>query len=221
MPDLQQMKILVVDDDQVSRQLFKKILEKAGYNNLETRASGEEALELINNSPPDVVLLDIMMPGIDGYEVCRRIRADETTSFVPVVMVTGGPEDADEVIKKSYAAGATDYITKPIRSLEFTVRIRSALNIKQAYDRMNAELNKRRQLEKEREKIITDLKDALAQVKTLGGMLPMCASCKKIRDDKGYWMQVEAYIQDHSDAQFSHGICPECAKRLYPELGRK
>ena len=85
---------------------------------------------------------------------------------------------------------------------------------------MNDELNKRRQLEKEREKIITDLKEALIQVKTLGGMLPMCASCKKIRDDKGYWTQVEAYIQDHSEAQFSHGICPECAKKLYPELGK-
>jgi CheY-like chemotaxis protein len=221
MPDLQQMKILVVDDDQVSRQLFKKILEKAGYNHIETCASGEEALALINNSPPDVVLLDIMMPGIDGYEVCRRIRADETTRLLPVVMVTGGPEDADEVIKKSYTAGATDYITKPIRSLEFTVRIRSALTIKQAYDRMNAELNKRRQLEKEREQVILELKEALVQVKTLGGMLPMCASCKKIRDDKGYWTQVEAYIQDHSEAQFSHGICPECAKKLYPELGKK
>jgi hypothetical protein len=75
---------------------------------------------------------------------------------------------------------------------------------------------KQRRSEQEREKLILELKDALATVKTLGGLLPICANCKKIRDDKGYWNQIEAYISDHSDAEFSHGICPECAKKLYP-----
>jgi len=76
----------------------------------------------------------------------------------------------------------------------------------------------RRQMEEEREKLIRELKDALAKVKTLSGLLPICAACKKIRDDKGYWNQIESYIRDRSEADFSHGICPECAKRLYPEL---
>lgn len=62
-----------------------------------------------------------------------------------------------------------------------------------------------------------ELQDALSKVKLLGGLLPICASCKKIRDDKGYWQQIEAYIRDHSEAEFSHGICPECARTLYPE----
>ena len=65
--------------------------------------------------------------------------------------------------------------------------------------------------------MIQQLQDALAKVKTLSGLLPMCASCKKIRDDKGYWTHVEAYISEHSDADFTHGLCPECAKKLYPE----
>ncbi len=70
----------------------------------------------------------------------------------------------------------------------------------------------------EKEQLITELQDALAKVKTLSGLLPICASCKKIRDDRGYWNRIEAYIGKHSDAQFSHGICPDCAKKLYPDL---
>jgi hypothetical protein len=71
--------------------------------------------------------------------------------------------------------------------------------------------------EEEREKLIAELKDALASIKTLKGMLPICASCKKIRDDKGYWSQIEAYVHEHSEAEFTHAICPECARRLYPD----
>ena len=218
MKGLQQMKILAVDDDPVSLQLIKKILQKAGFIEIQTCPSGEKALELIKSRPPDVVLLDIQMPGMDGYEVCEKIRSDKATTYLPIVMVTGGPADADKAIQRSFEAGATDYTTKPIRSIEFVARIKSALTIKQTHDRMREEVEKRRQLEKEREKVITELREALANVKTLGGMLPICASCKKIRDDKGYWSQVEAYIQDHSEAEFSHGICPECAKELYPEF---
>jgi hypothetical protein len=71
-------------------------------------------------------------------------------------------------------------------------------------------------LEAEREKLITDLREALTNIKTLKGLLPICASCKNVRDDKGYWQQIEAYVSEHSDAEFSHGICPDCAEKLYP-----
>ena len=76
----------------------------------------------------------------------------------------------------------------------------------------------RKEVEKEREKLIGELQDALAQVKTLRGLLPICANCKKIRDEKGYWNQIESYISQHSEADFSHGICPDCLKKLYPEI---
>jgi len=76
----------------------------------------------------------------------------------------------------------------------------------------------KKRAEEEREKLIHELQDALAKVKTLGGLLPICSSCKRIRDDKGYWTQIEAYIRDHSEADFSHGICPECVKKLYPDM---
>ena len=80
------------------------------------------------------------------------------------------------------------------------------------------DITKRKEIEADREKLITKLQDALNEIKTLKGIIPICASCKKIRDDKGYWNQIEIYIKEHSDADFSHGICPECAKKLYPWL---
>jgi hypothetical protein len=83
---------------------------------------------------------------------------------------------------------------------------------------LKSEVVERKRAEQEKEKVIVQLRRALAEVKKLSGLLPICASCKKIRDDKGYWQQIEAYIRDHSEAEFSHGICPECAKKLYPDI---
>lgn len=83
------------------------------------------------------------------------------------------------------------------------------------------DITQREKIEEERDRLIVELKEALAKVKQLSGFLPICASCKKIRDDKGYWNQIEAYIRDHSEAEFSHGICPDCAKKLYPDFYKK
>ena len=83
---------------------------------------------------------------------------------------------------------------------------------------MQRDITERKQAEKEREKLVRELQKAMTEIKALKGILPICASCKKIRDDKGYWNQVEVYIRDHSEAEFSHGICPECKEKLYPGL---
>jgi PAS domain S-box-containing protein len=80
------------------------------------------------------------------------------------------------------------------------------------------DITEHKRMEEERERLIKELQNAVSEIKTLGGMLPICGSCKKIRDDKGYWNQIENYIRDHSEADFSHSICPDCAKKLYPEL---
>lgn len=80
------------------------------------------------------------------------------------------------------------------------------------------DITKRKEVEADREKLISKLQEALKKIKTLRGIIPICAACKKIRDDKGYWNQIESYIKDHSDADFSHGICPECAEKLYPDF---
>jgi hypothetical protein len=83
---------------------------------------------------------------------------------------------------------------------------------------LRGEIDSRTKIEKERERMIVKLQKALAEIKTLSGLLPICSHCKKIRDDKGYWNQIEGYIQKHSDAQFSHSICQECAKKHYPDM---
>jgi hypothetical protein len=83
------------------------------------------------------------------------------------------------------------------------------------------DITERKRMEEEREKIMLELQDALAKVKTLSGLLPICASCKKIRNDKGYWNQIEGYVMEHSNATFSHGICPDCAQKLYPDYLKK
>ena len=96
--------------------------------------------------------------------------------------------------------------------------LKQVAEIKKELSLAQREIERRKALEKEREKLIGELQQALSEIKTLQGFLPICANCKKIRDDEGYWQQIEAYIEDRSNAQFSHSICPECAKKLYPEL---
>ena len=86
------------------------------------------------------------------------------------------------------------------------------------YRGTNRDITEGRQAEEQREKLILELQKAISEIKTLSGLLPICASCKMIRDDKGYWKQIESYIKEHSEAEFSHSICPDCAKRLYPEF---
>ena len=93
--------------------------------------------------------------------------------------------------------------------------------IKKAHEEIKIEIEERKRAQIEKDNLIIELQDALRKVKTLSGFIPICASCKKIRDDKGYWNQIESYIQEHSMAEFSHGICPECAKKLYPEFYKK
>lgn len=207
--------ILIVDDDPITRKLFQGILKNQGYHNILISDSGEHALELIEKDPPDLILLDIFMPGIGGYETCKRLKTDRRTAHIPIIIVTGGPAQADEVVEKSFNAGATDLITKPIRTMEFLARIKSGLTIKRNHDLLADELEKRRQAEQKNNELIKKLTTALAEIKSLKGIVPICANCKRIRDDKGYWNKIEAYIEAHSDAEFSHGVCPECSEKLY------
>ncbi len=212
---LLEMTILIVDDDLITQELFKGILEKQGYGKIQVSSSGEQALEMIKNQPPDLILLDVFMPGIEGYEVCQRLNADNTTTHIPIIMVTGGAVQADEAIEKSFNAGAMDFITKPIRTIEFLARVKSSLTVKKNHDLLMNEIVKRNQAEKEKEKLIKKLEQALTEVKSLRGIVPICSNCKNIRDDKGYWNKLELYIQEHSEASFSHGLCPECSEKLY------
>ncbi len=146
--------------------------------------------------------MDIEMPGQDGLEATRHIQSARPW---PVVLLTA--HDTPDLLARAGAVGVGGYIVKPTspQELDRTMAIAMA---------RFGDLMELRRLNEE-------LRGALASVKKLGGMLPICASCKKIRDDKGYWQSVEAYLMEHTDAMFSHGCCPECRKKLYPEYAPK
>lgn len=193
--------VLVVDDQPANLKVLLSYLQEQGFTPL-TAQNGERALYQIANFKPDIILLDVMMPGIDGFETCRRLKANSETADIPVIFMTALSDAEDKV--KGFQAGGVDYVTKPFQHEEVLARITTHLTI--------------RSLQKELEDKNSQLQEALDNVKQLSGFLPICASCKKIRDDKGYWNQIESYIQNHSEAQFSHSICPDCAKKLYPEF---
>ena len=211
--------ILVVDDTESMVLLLSQYLESLGYGEVSTAASANEAFKLLmagaedpTSGAVDLILMDINMPGLDGIEACRRIKNEMGFNDVPVIMVTS---DVDtEHLKQAFEAGAMDYITKPFNRLELRARVESALKLKHALDsqkRANALLEEKN----------LALKEAMANVKVLRGLLPICAGCKKIRNDSGSWSVIEGYISDHSEAEFSHGICPDCQQKLYPRIHRK
>jgi PleD family two-component response regulator len=192
--------ILAVDDTRPNLRLLVEILAEGGYK-VRPAANGQMALEAAKVEPPDLILLDIMMPEMNGFEVCRQLKADERTRDIPIIFISALDETLDKV--KAFAIGGVDYITKPFQAEEVLARVKTHLTI--------------RNLQKSLQEQNRQLQEALANVKTLKGLLPICSSCKKIRDDEGYWQQVEVYVRDHSEAEFSHGICPDCIKKLYPE----
>ena len=194
-------RILVVDDEEMVLEYLSKRLKKHNYE-VVTCLSGEKALEKVKDLDFDVVILDVILPGIDGYEVCRRLKSDKKTSGIMVLILSVRKTVQERL--KGYAVEADDYITKPYDPDELLAKIKILIRLKNALD--------------ERDKLIHVLQEALSKLKTLWGLLPICSSCKKIRDQNGSWNQIEDYIREHSPANFSHSICPECAKRLYPEF---
>ncbi|MFQ5809349.1 MAG: PleD family two-component system response regulator [Armatimonadota bacterium] len=188
------MRILVAEDDAVYRRLLERTLAKWGYE-VVVASDGFEAWELLRGEDrPHLAILDWMMPGIDGPEVCRRVRTadDPQPTYIILLTAKNGAED----IVSGLQAGADDYIAKPANREELRVRVRVGARLVELQLSLAAR--------------VRELEDALAQVKQLHGLLPICSYCKRIRDDRNYWQQVESYIAQRSDAEFTHGICPDC-----------
>jgi sigma-B regulation protein RsbU (phosphoserine phosphatase) len=203
--NLRSTPILIADDNGTNRRLLRAILETEGYRVVEVN-DGREALSLlIAAATPMVALLDWEMPGLEGIEVCRKTRAIKDAQPTFLILLT--VRDSKQDIVTGLQAGANDYITKPFERGELLARVKIAVTMVELQQSL---ANK-----------VMELQDALAEVKQLSGYLPICAYCKKIRDDTDYWQQVEVYVSKHSDAKFSHGVCPECYKAVVePELYR-
>jgi CheY-like chemotaxis protein len=195
------IKILVVEDEAIIAADIESRLVKMGYQVTDIARDGERAITLAREKQPNLVLMDIMLEGtMFGTEAARRIHEELK---LPVIFVTANADDItlDDVI----SADPFGYVLKPFEDRELRVAIEIGLY--------------RHRVEREREKLVGELKQALEEVKTLSGLLPICIECKSIRDDQGYWSKVEKYIMQHSDASFSHGLCPKCAIAALEKVG--
>lgn len=221
--------ILAVDDTLASLKVLTSILKDNGYQ-VRSADSGRLALAYAMSNPLDLVLLDIRMPGLDGFEVCRQLSVNPKTRDIPVIFLSAITDVAERV--EGFKCGAVDFVSKPFQSDELLARVHTHLKLRnlQKYieqrsvelqrtnEDLELEIKKRVQFEAERERLIAELQSALADIKTLRGIIPICCHCKKIRDDQGFWNQVESYVSKHSLAQFSHGMCPDCMKKYFPDF---
>lgn len=197
------MKVLIAEDEPDSLHLLQIMLGKWGYEAVATSDGAQAWKVLQSEDTPPLAILDVMMPRMDGLEVCRR--AKEMSSPVPTYIIMLTAKTLPKEIVSGLEAGADDYLTKPFDSDELRARIKVGERI----------------LELQRNLVdrIVELEEMLSRVKQLQGLLPICSYCKKIRDDQNYWQQVESYIARHSEAQFSHSICPDCyAQIVKPDI---
>lgn len=200
--------ILLVEDNPEDVQLMREMITELESDllnpfiiNITHASSLKEALQH-KDEDFHAVLLDLTLPDSKGLVTVNTLL--EKTKKIPIIVLTG-INDA-RIALESVKYGAQDYLVKNeitgillLRSIQYAIERLRILN--------------------EKEELIRELQDAAVQIRTLSGLLPICASCKNIRNDKGYWERIESYISKHSEAQFTHGICPDCKKKLYPELG--
>jgi len=312
------VRVLIVEDNALFSKSIQRMLEDIGYTVAGTAADGLDGIHMAQSLRPDVILMDVGMPKMDGIQATQHIQTHCPT---PVVILTA--YEPPDLLEQASAAGVGAYLVKPPKPSEIERAITIAMArfadmlelrkskqqvasilesisdgffaldndlvvtyFNQAAERLLSRTSEevlghplfqafpegrgsifeekyiwalkeksptsfevyfgirpyenwydvrvypyqdgisvyfqitteRKRAEEERERLIVELQQVLAKVKTLSGMLPICASCKKIRDDRGYWNQVEVYIEQHSEAEFTHGICPDCVRKLYPEL---
>ena len=200
------VRVLIAEDDYLVSEALTRALRLKGYELIGDASDGAEAVEMTISLRPDVVVMDIQMPNLDGLEACRQIQ---TRCSTPVVVMTA--HDDKELVDRASEVGVGAYLIKPPEPDEMDRAITIALA-------RHGDLTELRCLHAELEARNRELAKALAEIKTLRGIVPICAHCKKVRDDKGFWRQVESYVQEHSEAQFSHGICPACIKETYGDL---
>ena len=189
--------ILIADDTPEHLTVLRQMLAEQNYM-VRPALNGEIAIKAANESPPDLILLDIRMPGMDGYEVCQQLKSEEKTRKIPVIFISALNELDDKV--KAFSLGGVDYITKPFQTEEVLARIKTHLKL--------------RNLQKKLEDKNAQLQNALEEIKTLQGIIPICANCKKVRDDENYWNEVEGYLKK-LDIMLSHSVCPDCSKKLF------
>jgi phosphoserine phosphatase RsbU/P len=182
------MKLLLVDDDAVSRMILAKQLRNLGHDVSEA-SDGDEGWLAFRLERPRIVITDLFMPRSSGIDLCRRIRGMDSQKYTYLIVITS--QSGKINYREAMEAGADDFLAKPCDMDDIVIRLRVA----------------------ERLLLLT------TQVNQLEGLLPICSYCKRIRDEKQEWQPVEQYINERSEASFSHGVCPECyGKHILPQL---
>ncbi|MBN1935305.1 MAG: response regulator transcription factor [Anaerolineae bacterium] len=203
------VRVLIAEDDLLVCEMIRGLLQDGGYQVVGEAVNGHQVIDLIvqlEGTPqrPDVVLMDVEMPEMNGVEATQQILAEHP---LPVVALTA--YETPDWVRRMTDAGIGAYLVKPSNAREIERAITVAMarfKDMQKVQHLNAELAARNR----------KLEAALAHVKLLQGLLPICAHCKKIRDDSGYWHDIDVYLSEHTDTQFTHGLCPDCQIKLYP-----
>lgn len=237
--------ILVVEDSATQAQKLQYFLEQENYE-VHWVENGKLGLEFLEKKIPTIIISDVMMPEMDGFEFCAIVKKDEKYRHIPVILLTTLSDPQD--IIKGLESGADNFITKPYEKdylLSRIVYILTNQKLRKGTGRaseMGLEIffaGKKYFITSEKMQIIDllfstyeaviqknielerlnkELKQANENIRILKGLIPICSHCKKVRNDDGFWEQVEVYISEHSEADFSHSLCPVCIKELYPDL---
>ncbi len=197
------MRALIADDDRGTTAILSKTLQRWNID-VTVAHDGTAAWDLLRAGGPSLAIVDWMMPGLDGPELCRRIRLDPSLGHMYVILLTGRDKRADLVA--GLDAGADDYMVKPFDAEELRARVQVGIRVVTLQERLADR--------------VAELQSALSRVKQLTGLLPICSYCKRIRSDQDYWEQVDSYVAQHSDAQFSHGICPQCYEAVRAQFAQ-
>ncbi len=197
MSEQKKLRLLLIEDDPADVEYLRELLnEDRSYKfEIDWADRLKTGIEKNLNGCYDIILLDLGLPEENGIETFRKFR-DACASQTPVVVLTGLDDDAAAL--EVVSLGAQDYLSKGDLNTKLIVRtIRYSI---------------------ERNRLLQKLQEALDNVRTLSGLLPICSYCKKIKDDKGYWEQVETYLSQRSDVLFTHGMCPDCLRKIYPDM---
>lgn len=199
------LSILLIDDDEVDRMRVRRFLSETpdGWARIDEAATLEKGRAKLTCNAYDCVLLDRNLPDGDGMDFLAALR--QVSDMLPAIVLQT-VEDDESLGMRALELGAQDYLVKSQFDAPLLWKaVRHAIQ--------------RHGLMREKERLVGELQDALRNVQILQGLLPICSACKRIRNDNGYWQQVEEYFTRHSNAKFTHGICPECVKSLYPTMG--
>src|SRR5258706_9250787 len=199
------MHVLIADDDRIAAAVLSRTLKQWDFD-VTVVLDGAEAWSHLQGAEskrtPTLAILDWMMPHLEGADVCRRVRQEMPLANMYLMLLTS--LESRSHIVAGLDAGADDYLIKPFDPDELRARVDVGIRVVSLQEKLA-------------ERVI-ELQDALSKVKQLSGLLPICSYCKRIRKDGNYWEQLESYISEHTDALFSHGICPPCAKKAMAEL---